>query len=286
MDGGLIRRVARLIPRDVRNWLRSPAATLAWAWDDVRHRAGADRLARIREDWLLRCHPAAYRMAYQAHVGDPEQVLELDTFIAACTPGMVLFDLGAHFGLFALAATRYGGAGARAVALDPSGFACRMIREQARLNGVAARITVVEAAIAAASGRQAMIPVGVIAAGYYSAATEGHGAGEREEVRAVTVDDLARELDIWPTHMKIDVEGAEAAALLGAGAALARDPAPVLFLELHNAMVRARGADPGETLDLLAGVGYQVQGLDNRPLSRATILAQPLIRVVARREAA
>src|SRR5688572_21291106 len=182
----LLKRMSRIIPRPVRNWLRSPSATLAWLRDDLRHRIGADRVVEMRPGWKLRCHPAAYRMAYRAQADDLDQVDELDSFIASCTPGMVLFDLGAHFGMFSLAAIHYGGSGARAVAVDPSHSACRMTAAQAAVNGAGGRISVVEAAVAAHPGSCEMVPVGVIAAGYFSAATDSHGQGERRTVRAVT----------------------------------------------------------------------------------------------------
>jgi FkbM family methyltransferase len=278
------RRLARVLPRSWRNWLRSPAATLNWAWDDLRHRGGADVVAELRPGWKIRCHPAAWRMAYRVHQEDEEQARELDSFIRSCSAGMVLFDLGAHFGLFSLAAVHYGGDAARAVAVEPSDFAGRMIREEARLNGCGDAITLVTAAIAEIPGRVEMIPVGVIAAGYFSAADDAHGAGERHEVRAATVDELARELSAWPTHIKIDVEGAEGAALRGARLALDRHPAPTLFVELHNRMIRDRGGDPAESLEVLEQMGYRIYGLDEKLLDRAAILSRDLLRVVARRE--
>ena len=278
----LLKRVSRMIPRALRNWLRSPSATLAWLRDELRHRAGADQVVEIRPGWKLRCHPAAWRMAYRAQADDLEQVEELDSFIASCRPGMVLFDLGAHFGMFSLAALHYGGAGARAVAVDPSRPACRMTAAQAAMNGAGSRISVVEAAVAAHPGRREMVPVGVIAAGYFSAATDSHGPGERRTVRAVTVDQLVREQGLWPTHIKVDVEGAEAEALRGARGALTRRPAPLLFLELHNAMLRGRGTNPAETLDILEELDYRLYGLDDRSMSRSAVLDRDLIRIVAR----
>jgi len=199
---------------------------------------------------------------------------------------MILFDLGAHFGLFSLAAIHYGGSDARAIAIEPSAFACRILRDEALMNGVGSQITVVEAAVADRSGRTEMIPVGVIAAGYYSPATETQGPAERRAVRAVTIDELAREHGVWPTHLKIDVEGAEAEALRGAGETLRRSPAPTLFLELHHRLLRERGLDPGRALDILDDAGYRVAGLDGEAISKTELLQRDLIRVVARREAA
>ena len=83
---------------------------------------------------------------------------------------MVLFDLGAHFGLFSLAALHYGGIGSRAVAVDPSPAAMRMMRVEARLNNIAdGRWRLVQAAVTNQVGVQQMVAAGVHSAGYYVA---------------------------------------------------------------------------------------------------------------------
>jgi hypothetical protein len=56
----------------------------------------------------------------------------------------------------------------------------------------------------------------------------------------------------------------------------------VLFLELHNAMIRERGQDPADVLKTLAEAGYLLVGLDGRPLTPEAALAPPLIRLVAK----
>lgn len=276
----VVRAIGRLVPRGMRNWIRSPGATLRWVADELLFRVGPTEV-ELRPGWRLRCHPAAYRTAYRAHVDDPEQRRELDAFVKACRPGMVLYDLGAHFGLFSLAALHYGGPDARAVAVEPSAFACRMLRLEADANAGSTRLTVVRAAAGERPGRTQMIPVGVIAAGYYSAATADHGRREMEDVRVVTVDELARETGVWPTHLKVDVEGAEAAVLAGARGAMSRRPGPWLSLELHNAMIRGRGDDPAATLAMLRELRYELRDLDGKPVDAATVLSADLIRVTA-----
>lgn len=279
------KRIARACaPRGVRNWLRSPAKSAAWVWNEARHAAGACEVIEMRPGWRVRAHPSAYPFAYFAQHHDPEQVAEFDAFVAACRPGMTLFDVGAHFGLFSLAALHYGGREARAVAVDPSPTAARMIRIQARLNGAADRLTVVEAAAGEQEdGWREMLAAGVHGAGYYLA-PEDHGRGDLTRTRATTLDRLAAESGLVPTHVKVDVEGYEASVLRGGRRVLAREgDAPALFLELHNEIIRAQGGDPRESLDLLDEHGYSVAAVDGSPVSRAFILERPLIRVVARK---
>jgi len=274
--------VARaLIPRRLRNWLRRPGASLAWLRDSLAHAAGRDRLVAIRPGWSVRCHPAAYRCDYRVFVDDPEQALELDTFIANCSDAMTLLDLGAHFGLFSLAALHYGGPGARALAVDPSPTAVRMLRCQARLNGVERRLEVIHAAASAREGTLDLVDAGVAAGGYYVPA-ERHPMGERTAVPSVTIDSLARAAPGRLTHIKIDVEGAEAEVLRGARAVLTSAHAPILFVELHNAISARVGRDPIEALSLLADRGYALFRLDGTPATPEWILERDLVRIIAR----
>jgi hypothetical protein len=129
-----------------------------------------------------------------------------------------------------------------------------------------------------------MVPTGIVGSGYYVAPDEEHSSSEMHKTRACTIDALAAEFDMKPTHIKIDVEGYEAAVLRGSRDVLAGKAAPVIFLEIHNEIVRNLGNDPGETLEVLREAGYETFSLDGSPLDAAEILAQPLIRIVAKRK--
>lgn len=190
---------------------------------------------------------------------------------------MLLFDIGAHFRVFSLAAAALGGT---AVAIDPSPTATHMIARQAALNGSTDRIRIVEAAVSDSSGVARMLSSGVFTAGYFRFAN-GRLKSDLRPARAVTVDELAGEFGA-PTHIKIDVEGHEAAALRGARATLAGGPT-LLFLEMHNEMIAAEGGDPSAALDELAALDYSTYTFDGRKLERKDILDTPIIRIVARR---
>src|SRR2546425_283113 len=226
------------VPRSVRNWLRSPAKSFEWAWDGIKYAVGANEVLHMRPGWALVCHPAAYRSAYHLQDEDPEQVAEFDNFVRNSSPGMLLFDIGAHFGLFSLAALHYGGGNARAIAVDPSPTATHFTRLQAALNHVSDRLHVVQAAVGDKSGWQDMVSVGVLASGYYVAPSKDHSPGELTKTKAVTLDQLSKEFSVLPTHVKIDVEGYEAAVLRGGESILSRSSAPLLFIEVHNEIVR------------------------------------------------
>ncbi|MFQ6047032.1 MAG: FkbM family methyltransferase [Gemmatimonadales bacterium] len=254
---------------------------MRWLADEVAHLVGGNLSLELRAGWVLRCHPAARRVYIRAQIDDPAQAAELDEFVSQCSPGMVLLDLGAHFGVFSLAALHYGGPHSFGVAVDPSRVATRMIMTQARLNGATERLGVVRAAVADTVGSREMLDVGVLADGYLVDADDAHPERDFVTVPAVTVDSLVDDLGRQPTHIKIDVEGFEAAVLRGAQRTLSTEPRPMLFIELHNAMLRERGDDPGETLQLLSGLGYDDLRVAGRPTTPAALLSAPLARVVA-----
>ena len=192
---------------------------------------------------------------------------------------MFLYDIGAHFGIFSSAAAHFGG---RAIAVDASPEAVDMIEIQVALNKCADRIKVLRAAVSDTNGVIEMLSSGVFSDGYFTAARE-RPKSELTWVHAITIDQMTREFGP-PTHMKIDVEGHEAAVLRGARATLSRF-SPILFLELHNEMVVAGGHDPNAALDELAQLRYDTFTSSGDAIDRDGVLAAPIIRIVAKPKA-
>lgn len=274
--------VRSIVPRGVRNWLRMPTRSVEWLWDEFKHAAGFNETVEMRRDFSLVCHPGAYNFAYHLQHTDAEQVIEFEDFIAYAIPGMVLFDIGAHFGLFSLAALHYGGQQAVAIAVDPSPAATRMVKIQASLNNVSDRLHVLKASVGDHVGSQRMVDVGVMASGYYVAPELDHTASETTLTDLVTLDDLVDRYDLKPTHLKIDVEGDEFAVLRGGRKMLSESDAPLVFLELHNQIVTQRGGDPNEPLNLLKLYGYDVIYGD-RSIENSDLAEKEIMRVIARK---
>jgi FkbM family methyltransferase len=265
------------IPRGMRNWLRAPSKSAAWLWDSVQFSLGVTRRLPLAPDWTLICHPYAYKVAQRDQVSDPNQAAEFQNFLSSCGNSMFLLDIGAHFGVFSLAAAHFGG---RAIAVDPSPIATRMIHRQAVLNGCTDRIRIIQAAVSETNGVTRMLESGVFSDGYFQVAND---RPEREltTTPSFTIDSLVSQFGD-PSHIKIDVEGHEAAVLRSAGATLGRY-SPTLYLELHNEMVAADGGDPRLTLDLLEQFGFTTFGLNGELVGRESILSKPIARVVARK---
>ena len=273
----LKRFVRTIVPREVRNWLRSPTKSAEWLWDTVQFHLGVTESVTVLPGWALICHPLAYKIIHRDQILDKEQAQEFENFASYCRRDMVLFDIGAHFGVFSLAAAHLGG---RAIAVDPSRTGTRMIETLATLNRLKGKIQVVQVAVTDTSKTMGMLSSGVFSDGYLKVARNRPKA-ELTQCQAITVDQMSDQFGP-PTHIKVDVEGHEAAVLRGAKNTLGNF-SPLLFLELHNEMVISDGGDPTSVLEELAGYGYEVFAFDREPLARDVILAKPLIRVVAMR---
>ena len=288
LRGGLTRSMDRIlrrtgwkdmirfvVPRTARNWLRSPSKSAMWVWDGAKFSLGITQSLQMAPNLGLVCHPHAYKVYRASQIFDSEQSAEFRNFLPHCSTSMTLFDVGAHFGIFSLAAARFGG---RAVAIDPSHTATRMIEIQASLNGLSSAIEIVCAAVDDSAGSLDMVSSGVFSDGYFQGA-RGRSSRELTRVRAVTIDQLSQRYGA-PTHIKIDVEGNEAAVLRGAKDVLS-EHRPILFIELHNEMMIAEGRDPEAPLAALARHGYSTYTVRGAMIEKSAILHHPLIRIVA-----
>jgi FkbM family methyltransferase len=269
--------IRTLVPRPVRNSLRSPSRSGKYVLDLAMHSLGVRRTLTFPDDgWSVKCHPHAHRYAYESQILDRDQNEEFRAFRSSCTPQMLLFDIGAHFGIFSLAAARIGGS---AVAVDPSPLATRMSAIQSSLNGFSGRIQVIRAAVGSVEGSVELLSSGAFSYGYFKAA-KGRLKQDLTEVPSITIDTITRKFGP-PTHIKIDVEGYEEEVLGGAQHTLSAC-SPILFLELHNEIIRADGGNPHSVLAQLTGAGYTLHSLIGADFQRTTALRAPIVHLIAK----
>ncbi len=268
--------VRAVVPRPVRNFLRAPSAAMRWLNNDLRTALGGSRRTRIRPDWEIDCHPES-GAAFEILKAIPETRDELDGFVSRCSPGMVLVDVGAHFGIFTLAALHYGGPNALVYAVEPSKVPLRVLRENVRLANANGRVTILDIAVGRSDGELAMLTTGAHGGHFLVASDPSRSDATR--VKQCSLSTLFSRLPRPPTHLKIDIEGFEAEVIEGGIDAL-RSYRPLLFLELHAAMLRARGHDPERVLSQLAGCGYARFEVDRRLESPHEIVTRDIARIV------
>lgn len=138
-------------------------------------------------------------------------------------PGSVVLDLGANVGYFTLVAARLAGPTGRVVAVEPLLSNLAALRANVEANNLAQ----VEVVVAAVSDRRGTATL--LLSGSDQDASLVHGADVGIVVATVTVD----QLDLSPDVIKIDVEGAEAAAVRGGLRSLAASR-PVVVCEIHD----------------------------------------------------
>jgi len=271
----LAKGVARLLPRSVRNFLRAPGRALRWRWQQGQPAVSFSPV----NGWSFRCPPSAVEGAFHLQLDDPPQVAEFAEFMRAINAyrSPLFFDIGCHFGLFSFAVVDRCGNASRAVAIDPSGLACAMVRRIAETNGWGSKIQVLCAAAGSQRGEIEMIDAGATSAGYFVLPTD-QPARDRVRVPVRTIDDLAAEVGP-PDLIKIDVEGFEGEVLAGAEKTLDQGRC-LLFLEMHNRLMRDRNADPAAVLGQLAKFGYVHFSCAGNPVDERQILAEEIIRIV------
>ena len=268
--------VRRLIPRRLRNFVRRPGVTTRWLAEECKYQFGYAPECTVREGWTVRCHPASLGAFANVSVGD-DNAAELDGFVRRCTSGMKLLDVGSNFGLFTLAALKFGGEAARVVAVDPSAYANRVLSANLKLTGHADRVRIVEAAVGERVGELSMLTTGA-AGGHYLIASNS-ARPDAKPTKMTTVSELARAAASPFTHLKIDVEGHEEHVIVG-GIDFIREFKPLIFLELHGQILRADGRDPRVVLGLLADCGYRKLEWRGRSIEVDEAAAMDIARLV------
>lgn len=267
--------IRRAIPRSVRNSLRHPATSARSLYDDARFGAGFVTTLSMRSDWTVRCHPAAAD-AFRFQRDEPDPAIELRDFITRCSSGMTLIDVGAHFGVFTLAALHYSGGSARVVAVDPSPRAGRVLTANVALASATTQVQIERLALASEVGVVSLLSTG---AGAYHMMIPTAWRPDASTVSSTTLDALATRCQVRPTHLKIDVEGSEGDVLEG-GRRVLETCRPVIFLELHGWMIRAAGRDPSGVLLFLRNHGYSRIERAGSPITAAAAAALDMARLV------
>lgn len=179
--------------------------------------------------------------------------LETMVISAALKPGDGFVDVGANIGFFSLLAHRLVGATGRVHAVEATPSTAALLDDNIARND-AGTIRVHRCAAGDHEGTVSMVvhDAGNIGSNHLSFDSEGSGA----EIPLRRLDRLLAGETI--RLIKLDIEGAEAMALRGAGALLDGDAAPALLFEFSPDMLRGMGDDPAALLHYLEAKGYTI----------------------------
>lgn len=179
------------------------------------------------------------------------------------SPGAVCLDVGANVGVYVLQFAHWSAPSGRVIAFEPNPGARVVLERHIRLNGLAGRVTVVPAAVAASAGTATL----------YAADADGMSrlnepnSAIAQRVRGITVETLTLDgycegAGVSPDWLFIDIEGFEVAALEGARKLIeARGRELGIVVEMHPDAWASAGTTRAQLERLLDELG-----LDTVPL--------------------
>lgn len=183
--------------------------------------------------------------------------------------GDVFVDCGAHVGFMTLAAARCVGPAGRVIAFEPMPETAERLGQNIRLNGLT-NVEVIAKAVSDRSGTAALHSFHEGDAKDVSLGRlDGKTVRRQTPVQTVRLDEAIQP----PVRLiKLDVEGAELAALRG-GRGLLAACRPHMLIELNRLTARAFGYEPIDIVRwVLESVGdYHIRLLKSRKIRRITM---------------
>ena len=190
---------------------------------------------------------------------------------AELRPGDVFLDIGANVGHYSLLAAKKLGVTAQVHAIEASRQTADLLRATVCHNRLGGTIVVHQVAASDRSGQMVLTTPpdspSFMATRYLAA--EG---GEGEVVELVRTDEY---LNVVPTVVKIDVEGADLRALIGMERLLRDSPPRCLFVEAIDQQLARFGDSTAAMLDYMSSMGYRSQRLLERYYADSVVFTLP-----------
>lgn len=160
---------------------------------------------------------------------DPDGAVLAD-FVSRIEPTDVVWDVGAHVGVYASFAAAIVGAGS-VIAVEP--HPRNVVRLQSNLDRNECDVTVCQCALADATGEATLSVSGPDVEGAFGLLSADEGTGTT--VQVTTGDRLVDEDALpAPTVLKMDIEGAERAALRGFRSTLASSTCRLAYVNVYE----------------------------------------------------
>ena len=176
-------------------------------------------------------------------------------------PGMVLLEVGANIGYYALIATQHIRPAGRIVALEPSPVSLKSLQENLELNNVEDMVDVYPFAAGSQSGH---LPFYMVSKRNLSGFINREGPGidlvSEIVVKVTPVDDFLRTLDVTIDYFRMDLEGFEIEVVKGMCETLTAVPGPAGgFIEVHSRLLNENGFSARLFLEQMEAFGYHVK---------------------------
>jgi len=192
-------------------------------------------------------------------------------------PGMVVYNIGANLGYYAMLASECTGKNGAVYAFEPEPKNFHLLSRTIEENR-AANVTAIPAAVGAMEGIAALSLSPSNSGDHQLQAVEGR---EHIAVDVMTVDDFIAQAHPAPNVIILDVQGAEFDVLRGAQLLLARPEPLVLFAEFWPRGLNERHTNgAADFLDLLTRARFSFQLIDEKRQMLVSTTSNELLRTV------
>lgn len=229
-------------------WLRAP---LKRAYHALLTALPGDHLTcRLPGGETIRVDPDYRHLAWNA-----EEYAALKHHARA---GATVLDIGANVGAYTMLFAGWVGDSGHVYAFEPAAASRAGLERHLSLNGLNARVTVRPEAIGEKSGSVPFIDAGTHGDNRIVPAA----SARTKDVPSLSIDEFCETHRLAPDVIKIDIEGAELAALRGARRTIARRGAALaLFVELHPGIWPSIGVTRADIEEELRRQGLAVEPL-------------------------
>jgi FkbM family methyltransferase len=182
-------------------------------------------------DEVVRIHPSVRHLV--PHEPEPALFHFLRDTIR---PGDVVLDVGAFVGIYAVLEARWSAPTGRVVAFEPTPSSVEIARRHIEWSGASDRIELIEAAVSDRASRATFHQYDSEAMPYVNSlvrAVDTNAESVKHEVEVVTIDSVCRRLNVVPTVIRMDVQGAEIHALRGARETIRAATRLSIVAEMH-----------------------------------------------------
>ena len=176
-----------------------------------------------------------------------------ESLISLISQGSIVFDVGANIGVTALKSAQKVGLPGRVVAFEASLETFQRLLENCTANPHL-KVTPIQKAVGAERGRINLKN------------RKSHNSGMNQvmdggRIERIRIDDFVNETQLFPSVIKLDIEGYELKALIGAENLL-RQYRPHLLIEVDRDNLSHFGDSPEQLRDFLKDLGYSFYRLN------------------------
>jgi FkbM family methyltransferase len=215
--------------------------------------------------YLVGSRPVRLKYATSNDIVARNDAKQIQFFLDRVSPGQLVLDVGGHYGEYAVLLAALVGSEGRVISFEPDAAARPVLKANIALNGFADRVTVEDlAAFNTRESRELFARHGnaqssLARAGLGGAPTEDDV--ERYSIATIPLDEYLQGSGLSaPNYMKLDIEGAEIHALLGARNILRSNT--TIVCELHPYAWNEFAVTFDDLLRLVRDSGRTVRYLD------------------------